>query len=372
MIDTTKTQYFLGANTPEGFHSLYSQLLPTEEAKAIYILKGGPGCGKSTLLTQLATEAQARGYQIEEILCTQNPNSLDGLVIPDLKVAIADGSAPHVIEPTFSGLVERYVNLGDCYQKNHLQSRRQEVISCTKDYKDACNQIVPCLSAAGELGETISNILSTPKLAERLQKRATGIINREIKSKSKKKPGKITQRFLSANSSHGRIALFHSATQNNDKIYHLWDSYGIAHGLLMPLLTGAINRGYDAIACLNPMNPQRLEHLILPELSLAFLSSSPSLPLVGEYYRKIRLETMLDSGLLKQNRSRLRVYRKMYHSLLEEIVHISADNQVIYNKLEELYKPFVNQDTLSALTASLGEEIFSDQKGSPKHPQILV
>ncbi len=34
-------QYFLGANSPGGFYSLYHELLPTEQAKAIYILKGG-------------------------------------------------------------------------------------------------------------------------------------------------------------------------------------------------------------------------------------------------------------------------------------------------------------------------------------------
>ena len=42
-------QYFLGANSPAGFYSLYDHLLPPEQARAIYILKGGPGCGKSTL-----------------------------------------------------------------------------------------------------------------------------------------------------------------------------------------------------------------------------------------------------------------------------------------------------------------------------------
>ena len=43
-----KIQYFLGAYTPAGFHSLYHELIPPKEAEAVYILKGGPGCGKST------------------------------------------------------------------------------------------------------------------------------------------------------------------------------------------------------------------------------------------------------------------------------------------------------------------------------------
>ena len=43
-------QYFLGANSPQGFYSLYDQLIDRHIARAVYILKGGPGCGKSTLM----------------------------------------------------------------------------------------------------------------------------------------------------------------------------------------------------------------------------------------------------------------------------------------------------------------------------------
>ena len=45
-----KVCFYLGANSPSGFHSLYDQLIDPEEAQRIYILKGGPGCGKSSLM----------------------------------------------------------------------------------------------------------------------------------------------------------------------------------------------------------------------------------------------------------------------------------------------------------------------------------
>ena len=51
-------QYFLGANSPSGFYSLYDQLISPEEARAVYILKGGPGCGKSTLMRRVAAQAE--------------------------------------------------------------------------------------------------------------------------------------------------------------------------------------------------------------------------------------------------------------------------------------------------------------------------
>ena len=90
-------QYFLGANSPAGFYSLYDHLLPPERARAIYILKGGPGCGKSTLMRKIGAWAEESGLETEYILCSGDPDSLDAVVFPDKAAAIVDGTAPHVV-----------------------------------------------------------------------------------------------------------------------------------------------------------------------------------------------------------------------------------------------------------------------------------
>ena len=87
-------QYFLGANSPAGFYSLYDHLLPPERARAIYILKGGPGCGKSTLMRKIGAWAEESGLETEYILCSGDPDSLDAVVFPALSVALVDGTAP--------------------------------------------------------------------------------------------------------------------------------------------------------------------------------------------------------------------------------------------------------------------------------------
>ena len=87
-------RYFLGANSPSGFYSLYDQLISPEEARAVYILKGGPGCGKSTLMRRVAAQAEEAGLDTEYILCSGDPDSLDAVVLPAKGVAIVDGTAP--------------------------------------------------------------------------------------------------------------------------------------------------------------------------------------------------------------------------------------------------------------------------------------
>lgn len=92
-------QYFLGANSPAGFYSLYHELLPAPEAQTIYILKGGAGCGKSSLLRRVARHAEAAGLDTVLIPCSGDPDSLDALILPQRGAALVDGTAPHAIVP---------------------------------------------------------------------------------------------------------------------------------------------------------------------------------------------------------------------------------------------------------------------------------
>ena len=73
--------------------------LPPEKARAIYILKGGPGCGKSTLMGKIGDWAEEAGLETEYILCSGDPGSLDAVVIPALKAAVVDGTAPQGVVP---------------------------------------------------------------------------------------------------------------------------------------------------------------------------------------------------------------------------------------------------------------------------------
>ena len=89
--------FFLGANSARGFYSLYEELLDEASAKAFYILKGGPGCGKSTLMKKVGQRLQKDGHPVEYIACSGDPDSLDGILLPEKGIAIVDGTAPHAM-----------------------------------------------------------------------------------------------------------------------------------------------------------------------------------------------------------------------------------------------------------------------------------
>jgi polynucleotide 5'-kinase involved in rRNA processing len=89
-----KSRYlFPGSNTPEGFYSFYEEGL--KGLDKVFILKGGPGVGKSTLMRKIGQTMLERGYDLDFWQCSSDCDSIDGVIIPALSLAVIDGTAPH-------------------------------------------------------------------------------------------------------------------------------------------------------------------------------------------------------------------------------------------------------------------------------------
>lgn len=357
MTTLPQIQYFLGTNAPTGFYSLYDQLLPPEEARAIYILKGGPGCGKSTLMGRVAARLEDAGHPVEYILCSGDPGSLDAILVPGLEAAIVDGTAPHVIEPKYPGAVERYVNMGDCYDAAALRPLRREIIDLMSAYKGCYARAYRILGAAGEVLEDQRCALDTAALEAKLAKRAQGILSREFPKQKGAPAGRVKRRFLGAVTHRGPMTLYDTALAQCGRVYQLADSCSLAHLLLTPLLEGAVAGGYDVVACPDPMAPHRLAHLLVPELGLAFLTCPGELAPPGKPYRRLRLDEAAGSELLRRNRPRLRFAKKVASALVEEGTAALAQAKSLHDQLELVYNPHVDFGLVDSLARDLGDEI---------------
>jgi polynucleotide 5'-kinase involved in rRNA processing len=90
---------FPGGNTCEGFYSFYDYTIEPD-ATRIFIIKGGPGVGKSTFMRHIGNEMLERSYDVEFHCCSSDNGSIDGVVIPAIRVALLDGTAPQRVVTT--------------------------------------------------------------------------------------------------------------------------------------------------------------------------------------------------------------------------------------------------------------------------------
>ncbi|MDD4715943.1 MAG: hypothetical protein PHT34_05310 [Oscillospiraceae bacterium] len=333
--------FYLGANTPAGFYSLYDQLIAPASAEAIFILKGGPGCGKSSLMRRAAEDISARGEMVEYIHCSGDPDSLDAVFFPRLKTAIVDGTAPHIIEPQYPGVIEQYVCLGNCYNTEALKNLRTEVFTLTAAYKSYYSRAYRILDAACQvLGDLPDSFLS-PTAVGRMEKRIHSIAAREFK-KTGNAPGTITKRFLGGVTSQGVLCRFDTAETLCDRIYEIVDNHRLASPTLQFLQEAATAVGLDVITCPSPLCPKRLEHLLIPALSLGFVTSTDMVPYEGHSFRRIRLDALIQTEALRKNRAKLRFSKKVSRLLIEEAVSALSQAKFYHDELEALYNPYVD------------------------------
>ena len=245
--------YFLGANTKNGFSSLYAGF-PPRRGDFLRIIKGGPGTGKSTLLKAVAKAAQERGLPVECVLCSGDPDSLDGLYLPTLSLALADGTAPHVMEPGLFGVTGDYMDLGRHFVRPFSEKEKQALLALQQDYREDYRL------AYKKLGQAASQGWNSPIT---VQDPAAETVLHALPNQ--KKEGSLRRVFRSAITCRGILLSPLSAELQ---------IIPSTPGEIRRIAGELINRGWDITLCPSPLAPEQPELLLVEEAQLVFLASA--------------------------------------------------------------------------------------------------
>ncbi len=353
-----RSNSFLAANTPEGFVSFFDELYnPYKNTKA-YIIKGGPGTGKSTFIKKIAKAFEERGFDTELIYCSSDPDSLDGLIVPEKGFSICDGTAPHVMEPRFPGAAENIINLGQFWDEKKLRKNADEIRRLFIENSLYHRQSAGYLAAAGHVNRQNRKIASAYIKREKTDSFAARFIYRELTPKKKNEPGEYKRRFLSAITPKGNIFLSDTVRSLCPRIIGIDDSEGVASSLITERIAqGAIKNGYTAISCRCPMNPSEGEHLLIPEKGIALVR------LCGAS-AEISCDRVIHTARFMHeefygNKRYLRFNSRVRDELIKESVERLKKAKAVHDKLEEIYIDAMDFERLNDFRESFVEEIFT-------------
>ena len=339
----TKTAHiFLGANSAQGFTSRYDQLL-SGRFDDLLILKGGPGCGKSSFMRRVAEELSAAGHTPVYVHCSGDPDSLDGVIFPALRAALVDGTSPHALEPTYAVACERYVDLTRFYNVEGAKEKRTELMALTDAYRAHYRDAYHILCAADEVDAERRACFHAHMDFAKLDRRMRSIAARELKEK-RTESGGVADVFLGGMTHKGDICRFDTVNSLCPRIYELRDSAGLANGALQMLCAMAVEGGERVLACRNPDRPAEVQHLLLPERGVAFVTSNERIPYGGEAYRRIRLDAMAEETIGRAEKAKLRFLRRVERELRVEAVEKLAGAKHAHDALESVCNPLVDFD----------------------------
>ena len=147
--------YFAAANGYSGFRSYFAEIFAPEKFDKIYVLKGGPGTGKSSFMKRLRSALCESGYEVESVLCSSDPRSLDGVVASanDHRVAILDGTAPHERDAILPGAKDELIPLGNLWDSRYLYGSRERICELSSAKSKAYKAAYAYLKIAGATQE---------------------------------------------------------------------------------------------------------------------------------------------------------------------------------------------------------------------------
>ena len=367
---SVERHYFPGNNTPLGFFSYYKHILGQREANKIVCIKGGPGTGKSTFMNRIAEYFASMDEDIDYLHCSADENSLDGIVLKDRRIAVIDGTSPHITDPVTPGAVDKIVNLGEFWDEEAIAVNKSEIIDLNEEtsrwYRIAYNY----LSAAKSVYRSLEEIYNDASEDSEIYKVVADIVGSEYGDLDiSLKPGKRKKFFASAITGDGVVNYITSLLGDMKRVYMIDSPLGYSNSSFMEIVTeGAIYRGLDVEVYYCPMCPEeKIEHIVIPELKTAFVTMNryhdiqpweiPAPDESGQEIILIDMEDYMNILNIGKNSELIQSLNEEYDILLNKSVkHLSLARDT-HLMVEKMYIPNMNFTQLSDMRDKLQAEL---------------
>lgn len=332
-------RYFAGGNTAKGFYSLFDTNL--NDLNRLFILKGGPGTGKSTLMKNIGKHWSEKGLDIEYLHCASDPDSIDGVIFPHLKVGIVDGTFPHVIEPKLPGAVEEYVNLGEAWDAEALAGQKDKIQEISAQVSQAFQAAYQTFAEALQVHDEWEKIYINSMDFEKANELTNRIIRRFYGKVSLNKESKVLHRYLGAATPIGAVDFVPNLTENLYKRYFIKGRPGTGKStMLKKLAAEGEKRGFDLEIYHCGFDPNSLDMIIIRELGVAIFDSTAP----HEYFPSRdgdeiidMYENIIEAGTDEIFADQIAKFETEYRKKMDEAIEFLAKAKSLRDQLEAIY-----------------------------------
>ena len=350
-------KYFLAANSCEGFVSHFADCYNPHDNWKSYIIKGGPGTGKSSFMKKVAKTAEETGEKYILCPCSSDPQSLDAVILPNQKTVILDGTAPHTLDPRYPAVCEEILNFGQFWDNDKI-GNSNEIITVTDQNKALHKTAGKYLHATGQIMlDSYKTALSCTKKAQ-----AKAFAEKMCKKYIPRKSGVPYEwvRFIEGITPNGIISFPETVINSCENLAIICDKFRSASNVFINEVRNyALLNGYEIITLKNPFLPTIItDHIIIPELSLAFVTEDRDLQFATDT-RRIHSRRFTSNKLLHNSKERLKLNEKITKSLLDSAVATLMKAKATHDKLENYYINAMDFEALNKFTEKFVKKLFT-------------
>ncbi len=336
---------FAGGNTAQGFYSCFEDVLPAKERKRMFYVKGGPGVGKSTMMGRVARAAAEAGHRVEYYHCSSDPDSLDGIALPDLGWAMVDGTAPHIYDPVTPGAKDTLVSLGDCLDESAMRPKAKQIVALQEEISLRFRRCYGFLSAAGQLGRLCAPQEGKQEAMHALAQEWTAQLPRRGGH------GSCRRLFAAAFTPKGQVDVLPT-----EGLTVHWVE--CAEGACLTPLWQEISwtacwRGLPVVHLLNPLWPEELDGVLLPQQRLLFRTCLPETHPDAVAWQQL-------SGAKKSSEQEQSYDRNAFQLMLQRALEQLSCAKALHDELESHYAGHMDflawQEKLDVVLRELAEQ----------------
>lgn len=160
-----KTHRLLGTLTPAGARDTVQSI--TQNLEKRLFIKGYPGTGKSSMMKKLVDVALDRGFDAQLVWCGLDSNSVDMVILPELKLCIFDSTEPHQYFPERPG-DEIFDIASLCHPTEVEEANIKEIVA---NYRSTMNDAVVYANLFAETERTVRQLIDEAIIAEKFEEK---------------------------------------------------------------------------------------------------------------------------------------------------------------------------------------------------------
>jgi len=338
---------FPGGNTSQGFFSYYNYIIEPE-ANHIFMIKGGPGVGKSSLMRFIGETMLEKGYDVEYHNCSSDNGSLDGVCIPQIGVALLDGTAPHVVDPKNPGAVDEILHLGDFWNEDLLRKNKEAILTTNRKVGRFFQMAYFSLKEAKAIQDEWESYI-TPAINFAQVNEVTTLINDEIfggVTPDFRAQAKSRHLFATAITPDGPMNYLDTVLQDIDKLYVIKGEPGSGKATLIGKIAdqaGTLGLFTEVYHC--SFVPQNVDIIVIPQLSTAVANlSSPisfdpnCLPKLTSF-KEINLSAFISENVLTQYAEEIAGCQTRFEAAFNRAVNFLSRAKAEHDIMESYYVP---------------------------------
>lgn len=339
--------YFASANSGSGFVGFFDEIFSPCSYR--YVIKGGPGTGKSTLMRKLGAKAEEMGYTVEYFLCSSDPESLDGLIIKDLDIAVMDGTAPHTCDPDLPGVNSEIINLGIYWNKKKLKPRADEITELSSKQSELYKKAYGYIAAIEK-----TRAVSTRYILTAIDREKSLAFAQRLAGKFR--PYALGDSVIRLCDSMGMKGYFKTSGFDASQKYVIKPFYRAEYEIMAMIYSALKKRHISMAVSYSHIDAKTVNAILLPEHDVSIVISDSAE--AGD--TKINTERFTDREKLREIRGKLRFAEKCEKELNDAALSTFDEINTVHFEIENIYKSAMNFTKLSKDTDKIIEKILRE------------